>query len=56
MTQYLLVCIDHFSVCESARKTSHYIIYEVDKRLPYELLANAQKPVYNVDNNVDQHL
>ena len=34
-----------------------YILYGVDNRLPYEqLLVNAQKPIYNVDNYVDQHL
>ena len=31
-------CINS-SVCESTGKAPHYILYRVDKRLPYELLA-----------------
>ncbi|MPC13346.1 hypothetical protein E2C01_006078 [Portunus trituberculatus] len=44
------------SVCESTRKTSHYILYGVDKKLPYDLLAGPSKPVYNTDDYSSQHL
>ncbi len=44
------------SVCESTVKTPHYILYGVDKRLPYDLLAGPAKPVYNVEDYTSQHL
>ena len=44
------------SVCESTAKTPHYILYGIDKRLPYDLLAGPSKPVYNIDDYSSQHM
>ncbi len=52
---HVKACING-SLCESTGKTPHYILYGVDKVMPYELLAKPPKPVYNVDNYLDQHL
>ncbi len=37
------------SVKDSTGKSPHYIIYGVEKRLPYDLLTSPQQPVYNTD-------
>ena len=52
---HVAACING-SVCESTGKSPHYILYGVDKRLPYDLLTGPTKPVYNIDNYADQHL
>ena len=52
---HVRACING-SLCESTGKTPHYILYGVDKIMPYDLLAKTPKPVYNVDNYLDQHL
>ncbi len=36
------------SINESTGKSPHYIMYGVDKRLPYDLLASRRKAVYNI--------
>ncbi len=35
------------SICESTGKTPYSIVYGREKRLPYDLLKQPQKPVYN---------
>ena len=52
---HVAACINS-SVCESTGKTPYYILNGMDKRFPYDLLTNPPKPVYNIDNYVDQHL
>ena len=52
---HVAACINS-SVCESTGKSPHYILYGIDKNLPYDLLASPQKPVYNVDDYVKQHM
>ena len=52
---HVAACINS-SVCESTGKTPYYILNGMDKRFPYDLLAGPSKPVYNIDNYVDQHL
>ena len=52
---HIAACINS-SVCESTGKSPHYILYGVDKNLPYDLLASPQYPVYNVDDYVKQHM
>ncbi len=37
-------------VCESTGQSLHYIIFEVEKRLPYDLLSSSHSCVYNVDD------
>ncbi len=44
------------SVNDSTGKSPHYILYGVEKRLPYDLLTRPQQPVYNTDNYVQQQL
>ncbi len=44
------------SVIDSAGKSPHYILFGVEKRLPYELLTSPQQPVYNTDNYTQQQL
>lgn len=39
----VVTCIN-VSVNESASKTPHYILYGIDKRSPYDLLARPSKP------------
>ncbi len=36
-------------VCEFTRQSPHYIIFGVEKRLPYDLLSSSHSRVYNVD-------
>ena len=38
------------SICESTGKTPYSILYGKEKRLPYDLLTQPQKPVYNIDD------
>ncbi len=44
------------SVKDSTGKSPHYILYGVEKRLPYDLLISPQQPVYNTDNYAQQQL
>ncbi len=44
------------SVSDSTRKSPHYIVFGVEKRLPYDLLTSPQQPVYNTDNYTQQQL
>ncbi len=44
------------SVNYSTGKSVHYILYGVEKRLPYDLLTSSQQPVYNTDNYTQQQL
>ncbi len=37
-------------VCESTGPSPHYIIFGVEKRLPYDLLSSSQSHVYNIDD------
>ncbi len=48
-------CINS-SVNESTGKSPHYILYGVDKRLPYDLIASQRKPVNNIDDYALQQL
>lgn len=41
------------SVYVSSSK-SHYTLYEVGKRLPYDLLINTPQPVYNIEGYAQQ--
>ncbi len=38
------------SESESTGKTPYYILYGREKRLPYDLLEQPQKPVYNMED------
>ncbi len=38
------------SVCESTGQTLHFIVYGVQKRLPYDLLSTQQPPIYDVED------
>ncbi len=44
------------SVNDSTGKSPHYILFGVEKWLPYDLLASPQQPVYNTDNYAQQQL
>ncbi len=44
------------SVNDSTGKSPYYILYGVEKRLPYDLLTSPQQPVYNTDNYTQQQL
>ncbi len=44
------------SVNDSKGKSPHYILFGVEKRLPYDLLTRPQQSVYNTDNNTQQQL
>ncbi len=44
------------SVNESTGKSPHYIIYGVEKRLPYDLLTSAAQPVYNIEDYAKQQM
>ncbi|MPC53725.1 hypothetical protein E2C01_047624 [Portunus trituberculatus] len=41
---------------ESTGQSPHFIIYEVEKRFPYDLLSSPQKPVYNFDDYAKKQL
>ncbi len=36
------------SVCESTGQSPFYIVYGMEKLLPYDLLEGPHKPVYNI--------
>ncbi len=38
------------SLCESTGQSPHFIIFGVDKRLPYDLLTSPQPPVYDYED------
>ncbi len=38
------------NVCESTGRTPYFILYGMEKKLPYGMLCSPQKPVYNVDD------
>ncbi len=40
------------SVCESTGQSLHFILFGVEKRLPYDLLRNFSTPICNVDDYV----
>ncbi len=44
------------SVCTSTCQSPHFILFGVDKRLPYELLGGTHSPVYNAEDYVKCHL
>ncbi len=44
------------SVCASTGQSPHFILFGVDKRLPYELLSSTHSPVYNAEDYVKCHL
>ncbi len=43
-------------VCESTGQSPHYIIFGVEKRLPYDLLSSSHSRVYNVDDYTKSQL
>ncbi len=38
------------SLCESTGQSLHFIIFGVEKRLPYDLLTSLQPPVYDYED------
>ncbi len=40
------------SVCASTGQSPNYILFGVDKRLPYELMSSMHSPVYNAEKYV----
>ncbi len=44
------------SVNDSTGKSPHFIIYGVEKRLPYDLLTSAAQPIYNIDDHAKQQV
>ncbi len=40
------------SLCESTGQSPYFILFGVDKLLPYELLSSSHSPVYYVDDYV----
>ncbi len=52
---HIAACINSL-VSESTGKSPHYILYGADKRLPCDILANPQKPVYNTGSYVKQYM
>ncbi len=48
-------CINS-SIKKSTGKSPHYILYGVNKRLPYDLLASRREPVYNIDDYASQQI
>ncbi len=44
------------SVNDSTGKSPHYILFGVDKRLPYDLLTSSKQPIYNIDSYAEQQL
>ncbi len=52
---HVAACINS-SVNASTGKTPHYILYGVEKRLPYDLLSCSHKPVYDVTSYADQQM
>ncbi len=43
-------------VCESTGQSPHSIIFEVEKRLPYDLLSSSHSHVYNIDDYAKSQL
>ncbi len=43
-------------VSDSTGKSPHYILFGLEKRLPYDLLTSPHQPVYNTDNYTQQQL
>ncbi len=44
------------SVSESTGQSPFYIVYGMEKRLPYDLLEGPHKPVYNIEDYAKSHL
>ncbi len=44
------------SVNDSTGKSPHYILYGVEKRLPYDLLTKPKQPIYNIDKYKQQQI
>ncbi len=44
------------SVCESTGQPPFYIVYGMEKRLPYDLLDGPHKPVYNIKDYAKSQL
>ncbi len=44
------------SVNDSTGKSPHYILYGVEKRLPYDLLTTPVQPLYNIDDFAQQQI
>ncbi len=44
------------SVCESTGQSPFYIVYGMEKRLPYDLLEGSHKPVYNIEDYAKSQL
>ncbi len=44
------------SVCASTGQSPHFILFGVDKHLPYELLSSMHSPVYNTEDYVKCYL
>ncbi len=44
------------SVRASTGQSPHFILFGVDKRLPYELLSSTHSPVYNAEGYAKHHL
>ncbi len=43
-------------VCKSTGQSPHYIIFEVEERLPYDLLSSSHSRVYNIDDYAKSQL
>jgi len=52
---HVAACING-SVCESTGKSPFYIVYGMEKRLPYDLLDSPQNPVYNMEDYAKSQL
>ncbi len=44
------------SVNDSTGKSPHYILFGVEKRLPYDLLTSTPQPVYNIEKYSQQQI
>ncbi len=44
------------SVNDSTRKSPNYILFGVEKRLPYDLLTKPKQPIYNIDKYAQQQM
>ncbi len=43
-------------VCESTGQSPHYILFDFEKRLPYDLLSSSHSCVYNIDDYAKRQL